>query len=100
MHDGQTGVLTILIAAGLVGAVIGIASMTTTPQGRTAVEAVGTRIAVNAGVQRLRAPKAGDHWGGCNDARAAGTASIYRGEPGYREDMDGDGDGEACEPIR
>ncbi|TNE38964.1 MAG: excalibur calcium-binding domain-containing protein [Sphingomonadales bacterium] len=25
---------------------------------------------------------------------------MYRGEPGYREGMDGDGDGIACEPYR
>ena len=47
---------------------------------------------------RQRKPQAGDYWGGCNDARAAGTAPIYRGEPGYRQDMDGDNDGIACEP--
>lgn len=27
-------------------------------------------------------------------------APIYSGEPGYRESMDGDGDGIACEPLR
>ena len=36
----------------------------------------------------------------CNAARAAGAAPIYRGQPGYREEMDGDGDGIACEPYR
>lgn len=36
----------------------------------------------------------------CNDARAAGAAPIYRGQPGYREGMDGDSDGIACEPYR
>jgi hypothetical protein len=49
---------------------------------------------------RSRPPQPGDHWGGCNDAREAGTAPIYSGEPGYRSDMDGDGDGIACEPHR
>ncbi len=47
---------------------------------------------------RTRSPKAGDKWGGCNDARAMGTAPIYAGEPGYDVKMDGDGDGIACEP--
>ena len=47
-----------------------------------------------------RAPEAGDYWRGCDDARAAGTAPIYRGEPGYRDGMDGDSDGIACEPYR
>lgn len=35
----------------------------------------------------------------CADARAAGAAPIYAGEPGYREGLDGDGDGIACEPF-
>ncbi len=33
----------------------------------------------------------------CAAARAAGAAPLYRGDPGYRSDMDGDGDGIACE---
>jgi hypothetical protein len=37
---------------------------------------------------------------GCNEVRAAGKAPIRAGEPGYRPEMDGDGDGIACEPIR
>jgi len=36
----------------------------------------------------------------CNAARAAGVAPISRGSPGYRSELDGDGDGVACEPIR
>lgn len=40
------------------------------------------------------------YYSGCNAARAAGVAPIYRGQPGYREGMDGDGDGIACEPYR
>ena len=37
---------------------------------------------------------------GCDAARAAGAAPIYRWQPGYREEMDGDNDGVACEPYR
>nr|MEC6700379.1 excalibur calcium-binding domain-containing protein [Sphingobium sp. SJ10-10] len=47
---------------------------------------------------RARTPRLGDYWAGCDSARAAGTAPIYSGEPGYREEMDGDSDGIACEP--
>lgn len=36
----------------------------------------------------------------CDEARAAGVAPIYRGEPGYRAGLDRDGDGVACEPYR
>jgi hypothetical protein len=37
------------------------------------------------------------HYNGCNAVRAAGKAPLYRGDPGYGEHMDGDGDGIACE---
>ncbi len=39
------------------------------------------------------------YYSGCNEVRAAGKAPLYRGSPGYREGMDGDGDGVACEPY-
>lgn len=37
------------------------------------------------------------HYATCADARAAGAAPLHEGEPGYRAEMDGDGDGTACE---
>jgi hypothetical protein len=40
------------------------------------------------------------YYPGCNAVRAAGRAPLYRGQAGYREEMDGDGDGIACEPHR
>jgi hypothetical protein len=70
--------------------------------GALSVPAVRQQVAaapVEMGITRARAPQPGDRWAGCNDARAAGTAPIYAGEPGYREGMDGDGDGVACEPY-
>ena len=36
----------------------------------------------------------------CSSARAAGVAPIPAGQPGYREELDRDGDGRACEPYR
>ena len=39
------------------------------------------------------------YYPGCNAVRAAGKAPLHAGEPGYRVEMDGDGDGIACEPI-
>ncbi|WP_250890879.1 excalibur calcium-binding domain-containing protein [Sphingobium nicotianae] len=35
----------------------------------------------------------------CDAARAAGVAPIYAGSPGYRDTLDGDSDGIACEPY-
>jgi hypothetical protein len=40
------------------------------------------------------------YYSGCREVRAAGAAPLYRGEPGYRPEMDGDSDGIACEPYR
>ena len=36
-------------------------------------------------------------YSGCNEVRQLGKAPLYAGQPGYRENMDGDGDGIACE---
>ena len=40
------------------------------------------------------------HYSGCNEVRGLGKAPLYSGQPGYREGMDGDSDGIACEPYR
>lgn len=37
------------------------------------------------------------HYRNCREAKAAGAAPIYRGEPGYAPHLDRDGDGIACE---
>lgn len=42
----------------------------------------------------------GVYYRNCDAARAAGAAPLYRGQPGYRPQMDGDSDGVACEPYR
>lgn len=39
-------------------------------------------------------------YAGCDEVRATGNAPLYAGQPGYRIEMDGDGDGVACEPHR
>ena len=38
-----------------------------------------------------------DFYANCKEAKAAGAAPLYKGDPGYRSDLDGDGDGIACE---
>lgn len=42
----------------------------------------------------------GTYFRNCREAWAAGAAPLRRGQPGYRPEMDGDGDGIACEPFR
>ena len=86
------------ILAILTGGLCGLGSVAATSDGRAAIVQTIKPAAVRLGLMRARAPQSGDQWGGCDDARAAGTAPIYAKEPGYREDMDGDDDGIACEP--
>lgn len=43
---------------------------------------------------------ADENFGGCDAARAAGRENIPAWDPSYRREMDGDGDGFACEPWR
>ena len=50
---------------------------------------------------RVPAPRpTGAYFRNCKEAWAAGAAPLRRGHPGYRPEMDGDGDGIACEPYR
>lgn len=58
------------------------------------------RQQVSAARSPARSSASGVYFRNCNEARAAGAAPFYRGQPGYRVEMDGDGDGIACEPIR
>lgn len=37
------------------------------------------------------------YYSSCREAKAAGAAPLYRGDPGYRSGLDRDGDGVACE---
>lgn len=89
-----------LVTAGLIGAVAWGGWVMTDPDRHQAFISNAKEVAIDVGMMRERPPQEGDYWRGCDDARAAGTAPIYRGEPGYREGMDGDNDGIACEPYR
>jgi cytoskeletal protein RodZ len=43
-------------------------------------------------------PAADVYYDNCDEARAAGDAPLYAGDPGYGPHLDRDGDGVACEP--
>lgn len=62
------------------------------------VVAVSQRMAMTP--EQRAAVEQSVYYRNCDAARAAGAAPIYRGQPGYREQMDGDSDGIACEPYR
>lgn len=42
----------------------------------------------------------GRAYANCTEARTAGAAPVYRGQPGYGPHLDRDGDGIGCEPYR
>jgi hypothetical protein len=97
--QAKSGLITYFIGAVVVGAAVGIGTVAISPGGLATIAATARPVTVPLGLARTRPPQPGDYWPGCNAARAAGSAPIYQGEPGYREGMDGDGDGIACEPI-
>lgn len=51
-------------------------------------------------LEEIAAIERSAYYPNCDAARASGAAPIYQGEPGYREGMDGDSDGIACERYR
>lgn len=80
---------TVLVAA----AAVGVISWEVTPAVRSVWSGVSTRES------EITPDEASVYYRNCNAARAAGAAPIWRGSPGYREGLDGDGDGIACEPY-
>lgn len=51
----------------------------------------------SAPVPTSEATETGAYYASCSEARAAGVAPLYRGDPGYRSGLDRDDDGVACE---
>jgi len=90
----------VLTGAALTGALIGIGTVAVSDEGIATASGTAKTIAVSAGLMRANTPQPGAYYRNCDAARAAGVAPLYYGEPGYREGMDGDGDGIACEPYR
>ena len=67
-------------------------------QAQAAVQSTGIEEAVTNFVDPP--PPVDQHFFNCRAAHAAGYEDIPRGDPSYREWMDGDSDGLACEPYR
>jgi len=51
----------------------------------------------NAQQSRNVQPRRNGAYRNCTEARAAGAAPVYRGQPGYGPHLDRDGDGIGCE---
>lgn len=84
----------VILAGMVVVAVYGVLSTDKMPA------AVQGLVDASRNLGRQNSPPAGAYYPNCHAARAAGAAPIYAGEPGYREDLDRDSDGIACEPYR
>jgi hypothetical protein len=85
----------VLAAAGI--SAFGSGSGVVVSQSPAAGELVTESDWVSYEAEEKRAPSGYAYYKNCTAARAAGAAPIYRGEPGYREGLDRDGDGIACE---
>ncbi|MEV8018761.1 excalibur calcium-binding domain-containing protein [Streptomyces sp. NPDC086554] len=70
-----------------------------TPPPRPPETATETKTETPEPTQRPESSAAPDvYYENCDDARAAGAAPLLVGQPGYRPELDGDGDGIACDP--
>jgi hypothetical protein len=69
----------------------------TVPAGQAAPAPAETQTAPPAAIAPAPAAPAAAYYANCAAARAAGAAPLRAGQPGYREQMDGDRDGVACE---
>ena len=67
---------------------------------QAAPQLASTWTLASSSPQQIQSRQASAYYPNCSAARAAGVAPIYAGQPGYREEMDGDLDGVACEPYR
>ncbi len=90
----------VLVVAAAGGLMMGLFTAMSANGSLTGIHSGVREVAESSGLARKNTPMPGAHYSGCDDARAAGVAPLYVGEPGYRSQMDGDGDGIACEPYR
>ncbi|MGW0182371.1 excalibur calcium-binding domain-containing protein [Nocardia sp. NPDC003345] len=64
--------------------------------GSSAADAV---LGATGSAQLAQTGSAGGAFKNCDEARAAGRAPIFRGEPGFGPHLDPDGDGFACPTV-
>ena len=57
----------------------------------------GTSSKPNGNAGGLRLKPSGGIFANCTEARAAGAAPVRRGDPGFGQHLDRDGDGVGCE---
>ncbi|PXX59629.1 excalibur calcium-binding domain-containing protein [Nocardia sp. CA-128927] len=65
----------------------------------TGSSAVDTGSAATGSAGLTQTGSAGGAFANCEEAKAAGRAPLFRGEPGYGPHLDPDGDGFACPTV-
>ncbi|GGL33112.1 excalibur calcium-binding domain-containing protein [Nocardia jinanensis] len=88
--------LTLLAAPAASAGPIGIPLPSLAGTGSSAADAV---LGATGSAQLTQTGSAGGAFKNCDEARAAGRAPIFRGEPGFGPHLDPDGDGFACPTV-
>ncbi|MGN2641000.1 excalibur calcium-binding domain-containing protein [Nocardia takedensis] len=86
-------------AAGLTLLAAPVAMAVPTGSAGTGSSAIDTGVAATGSAGLTQTGSAGGAFNNCDDARAAGRAPLFRGEPGYGPHLDPDGDGFACPTV-
>ncbi|NKY60816.1 excalibur calcium-binding domain-containing protein [Nocardia flavorosea] len=85
-----------LLAAPVVGAG---SAQALPPLAGTGSSTVDALLGATGSAQLTQTGSAGGAFKNCDEARAAGRAPIFRGEPGFGPHLDPDGDGFACPTV-
>ncbi|WP_433756711.1 excalibur calcium-binding domain-containing protein [Nocardia sp. CA-135398] len=93
--------LTVSVAAAALAFLAAPAALADVPTGSagTGSSAVDTGSAATGSAGLSQTGSAGGAFANCDEARAAGRAPLFRGEPGYGPHLDPDGDGFACPTV-
>lgn len=88
-------------AAGLtlLAAPVALAGPAPSGSSGTGSSAVDTGSAATGSAGLSQTGSAGGAFANCDEARRAGRAPLFRGEPGYAPHLDPDGDGFACPTV-
>lgn len=73
------------------------AQSSTTTSGSTASSSSSSSNSNNTGSSDTTTQTASVYYKNCTEARNAGAAPVYKGDPGYAKHLDRDGDGIGCE---
>lgn len=96
----QSQAARLFAGAMLAGAAVGVGSVAVSADGLADAAVQVQSLVSSKDTTSTGTTPSGAYYHRCDAARAAGVAPLRRGEPGYRDALDRDGDGIACEPYR